>query len=83
MSYASSKPAPTCGCRSSGLSSELHNFHWQNGYGAFSVSQSGIEDVRDYIRRQREHHRVLTFQDEYRKFLLKHGIEFDERYVWD
>lgn len=62
---------------------EFHNFHWQNGYGAFSVSQSGVEDVRDYIRRQREHHRVMTFQDEYRKFLGKHGIEFDERYVWD
>ncbi|MDZ4403348.1 transposase [Prosthecobacter sp.] len=62
---------------------ELHPFHWQNGYGAFSVSPSAVEDVRDYIRRQREHHRMMTFQDEYRKFLVKHGIEFDERHVWD
>lgn len=61
----------------------MDHFHWQNGYGAFSVSQSGVEDVRDYIHRQREHHCVITFQDEYRKFLAKHGIEFDERYVWD
>ena len=48
---------------------ELQHFRWQNGYGAFSVSQSAVEDVCDCIRRQREHHRVMTFQDEYRKFL--------------
>lgn len=62
---------------------EFSHFHWQNGYGAFSVSQSGVEEVRDYIRRQREHHRVMTFQDEYRKFLARYEIEFDERHVWD
>jgi putative transposase len=62
---------------------EFHHFHWQNGYGAFSVSQSGVEEVREYIRLQREHHRVMTFQEEYRKFLARHEIEFDERYVWD
>jgi putative transposase len=39
--------------------------------------------VREYVRRQREHHRVMTFQEEYRKFLARHEIEFDERYVWD
>lgn len=61
----------------------LLNFHWQNGYGAFSISQSGVEDVQDYIRRQSEHHRVMTFQEEYRKFLTRYEIEFDERYVWD
>ena len=58
-------------------------FHWQAGYGAFSVSQSPVEDVRDYIRNQREHHRAKTFQDEFRAFLRKYGIEYDERYVWD
>ena len=58
-------------------------FHWQAGYGAFSVSQSALDEVREYIRNQREHHRVRTFQDEFRAFLKKYEIEFDERYVWD
>jgi REP element-mobilizing transposase RayT len=62
---------------------ELSEFYWQNGYGAFSVSQSNIPVVRRYIANQEEHHRVRTFQDEYRLFLKRHGIEFDERYVWD
>ncbi len=59
------------------------NFHWQNGYGAFSVSQSAVDDVRAYIRNQAEHHRKTTFQDEFRAFLNRYEIEFDERYVWD
>ena len=58
-------------------------FHWQNGYGAFSVSQSNVEDVREYIRKQHIHHKKATFQDEFRTFLKRHKIEFDERYVWD
>lgn len=62
---------------------ELRGFHWQAGYGAFSVSQSNVDEVVDYIRRQEEHHRKVTFQDEYRAFLKKHAVEFDERYVWD
>ena len=61
----------------------LRNFHWQNGYGAFSVSQSGVEEVRAYIREQQEHHRVMTFQDEFRRFLQRYEVVFDERYVWD
>jgi REP element-mobilizing transposase RayT len=61
----------------------LTDFHWQAGYGVFSVSQSGVDDVVEYIRRQEEHHRKLTFQDEYRAFLKKHAVDFDERYVWD
>jgi hypothetical protein len=61
----------------------LRGFHWQAGYGAFSVSQSAVEEVREYIRNQREHHRVKTFQEEFRAFLRKYEIEFDERYVWD
>jgi len=63
--------------------SEFRNFHWQNGYGAFSVGQSELENVKRYIHSQKEHHRRLTFQDEYRKFLNDHGIKYDERYVWD
>jgi REP element-mobilizing transposase RayT len=58
-------------------------FHWQNGYGAFSVSQSSVDEVREYIRRQHEHHQRILFQDEFRAFLRRYGIPFDERYVWD
>ena len=58
-------------------------FHWQSGYGIFSVSQSAVEAVRTYIQNQKEHHRVKSFQDEYRAFLEKHEIEYDERYVWE
>ena len=58
-------------------------FHWQAGYGAFSVSQSDAEKVVDYIRNQEVHHRKLTFQDEYRKLLERYHVSFDERYVWD
>ena len=61
----------------------LKDFHWQNGYGAFSVSQSNVEEVKRYIANQDEHHRTRTFQEEYRLLLQRHGIEFDERYVWD
>ncbi len=64
-------------------SGELTLFQWQNGYGAFSVSSSKLPVVRNYILNQMEHHRKISFQDEYRVFLRKHGIEFDERYVWD
>ena len=58
-------------------------FHWQNGYGAFSVSQSNIEKVREYIRRQPEHHTKQSFQDEFREWLRLYEVEWDERYVWD
>jgi putative transposase len=63
--------------------SQLRDFHWQNGYGAFSVSQSNVEQVFEYIANQEEHHRRLTFQDEYRLLLERHKIAFDERYAWD
>jgi REP element-mobilizing transposase RayT len=59
------------------------DFHWQNGYSAFSVSQSNVEEVRRYIERQKEHHRKMTFQEELRALFQRHGIEYDERYVWD
>ena len=58
-------------------------FFWQRGYGAFSVSPSQVEAVLQYIDGQQEHHRTRTFQEEYRELLHKHGIDFDERYVWD
>jgi REP element-mobilizing transposase RayT len=55
---------------------------WQDGYGAFTVSKSQIPDVEAYIRHQREHHRAKTFQEEYRAFLDKHEVQYDERYLW-
>jgi REP element-mobilizing transposase RayT len=58
-------------------------FYWQLGYGAFSVGMSQKETLLSYIDTQEEHHRTRTFQDEYRDFLTKYGIEYDERYVWD
>lgn len=61
----------------------LRDFHWQNGYGVFSVSQSNMEAVKQYIATQQEHHRTRTFQEEFRLMLKRHGLEFDERYVWD
>lgn len=62
---------------------EFAGFAWQAGYGAFAVSESNVEAVRAYIADQREHHRKKTFQEEYRQFLERHRIAFDERYVWD
>jgi REP element-mobilizing transposase RayT len=59
------------------------DFAWQQGYGAFSVGMRQQETLLRYIDTQEEHHRVRTFQDEYREFLTKNGIEYDERYVWD
>jgi REP element-mobilizing transposase RayT len=61
----------------------LNCFYWQSGYGAFSVSQSNVKPVVKYITGQREHHRKVSFQDEFRAFLKRYEIEFDERYVWD
>ena len=58
-------------------------FQWQAGYAGFSVSQSNVEEVTKYIENQAEHHRKMTFQDELRALFRRHGIEFDERYVWD
>ena len=58
-------------------------FYWQNGYGAFSVNPDEIDKVIAYIENQKEHHSKKTFQDEYRVFLKKYNVEFDEKYVWD
>jgi putative transposase len=59
------------------------DFYWQAGYGAFSVSESRLPEVRDYIANQEEHHRKITYQDEFRALCRKHGLELDERYAWD
>ena len=59
------------------------DFHWQNGYGIFSVSQTRVQKVRAYILNQEEHHKRSTFQDEFRKFLIQYEIPYKEEYVWD
>ncbi|NMC34170.1 MAG: transposase, partial [Veillonellaceae bacterium] len=59
------------------------HFRWQAGYGAFSVGQSQVSRVVAYIARQREHHRRRTFQEEFRAFLERYRVSYDERYVWD
>ena len=61
----------------------LGGFHWQSGYGGFSVSASNVGEVGRYIEQQEEHHATVSFQDEYRKFLARYEVEYDERYVWD
>ncbi len=61
----------------------LQDFAWQTGYGIFSTGFSQIEAVRNYIATQEEHHRKVSFQDEFRELLRRYEIEFDERYVWD
>ena len=59
------------------------DFAWQTGYGAFSVSLSAAESVKKYIAGQEEHHRKVSFQEEFVAFLKRHGIQYDERYIWE
>ena len=59
------------------------SFAWQGGYAAFSVSESNAPRVRAYIAAQQDHRREMTFQDEFRELLRRHGLGWDERYVWD
>jgi REP element-mobilizing transposase RayT len=63
--------------------SVFKNFQWQAGFGAFSIGQSQVETVKNYIARQKEHHRTELFENEYRKFLQKYEIDFDEEYFLD
>lgn len=65
------------------MNPDFAQFHWQNGYGVFSVSESRVKEVVKYIDNQMEHHKRISFQDEYRAFLKNHNISFDERYVWE
>lgn len=62
---------------------DLACFSWQRGYGCFSVSPSGLEPLRHYIENQERHHQRRTFQDEFRLFLRRYGVGYDEAYVWD
>lgn len=82
--------AELVGALKSGSSRWVHDtfpdhrtFAWQAGYGVFSVGPPQLDAVKRYIETQEDHHRVRTFQDEYREFLREHGLAFDERYVWD
>jgi REP element-mobilizing transposase RayT len=65
------------------LGQKYSKFYWQRGYGMFSVSPTLLPDAETYVRQQEEHHRTKTFQEEFREFLSRYGIEYDERYVWD
>jgi len=62
--------------------SQYRKFAWQEGYGAFSVSVSQMKNVIAYIDQQKEHHRHRTFEEEFLEFLDKHGVEYDQRYVF-
>lgn len=62
---------------------EFRAFQWQAGYGGFSIGRSQSEQVTRYIARQKEHHRKMSFQDEFRTLLAKYEVPYDERYVWD
>ena len=62
---------------------EHQSFGWQEKYGSFSVSASRLDEIECYIRNQPEHHRKMTFQEEFLTLLKKHDIEYDERYLWD
>jgi hypothetical protein len=64
-------------------SRDLKDFAWQNGCGIFSIGFSQIKSARDFITRQEAHHRKISFQDEFRQFLRRYEIEFDEKSVWD
>ena len=62
---------------------QYKDFHWQAGYGIFSISPSHRLELEKYLDDQAEHHLKESYQDEFRRLLQKYGIEFDERYVWD
>ena len=64
-------------------STALSDFHWQSGYGAFSISPSHVDRLIQYIENQEAHHKTETFQDEFRRLCRIDGVEIDERYVWD
>jgi len=63
--------------------SAYRNFYWQDGYGAFSIGESGITDLKRYIREQKDRHKTVSFQDEMRTFYRLYKMKYDERYVWD
>lgn len=64
-------------------SDKLKNFYWQDGYGAFSVNPAEVDVVINYIANQKEHHKQKSFKEEFRAFLKKYNVDYDERYVWE
>ena len=62
---------------------KFSKFYWQEGYGAFSVGQTEVDVVMNYISKQKEHHKKKSFENEMRGFYRKYEIEFNEKYVWD
>jgi REP element-mobilizing transposase RayT len=64
-------------------SASLRDFGWQNGYGIFSIGFSQIPSVKVYIANQEEHHRKISYQDEFRALLRRYHMDYDEQYVWD
>jgi putative transposase len=62
---------------------QYSTFHWQGGYGDFSIGYSQLNDLLRYVDDQEQHHKTKTFQEEYRELLRKYNVSYDERYVWD
>jgi len=62
---------------------DYQHFAWQGGYAGYSVSQSVVERVKKYIENQKEHHKKVSFRDEYVQFLAEYRIDFDENYLWN
>ena len=60
-----------------------HLFAWQHGYAGFSVSESNVEKVRNYIEAQEQHHARIPFKEELLSLLVRHGIDYDEKYLWE
>lgn len=65
------------------LGPKYRGFYWQRGYGMFSVGPANRDEAEAYVRNQEEHHRVRSFQEEFRAFLDRYGVEYDEQYTWD
>jgi putative transposase len=65
------------------LGQKYAGFYWQRGYGMFSVGPAHRDEAEEYVRNQEEHHRVKSFQEEFRAFLVRYGVEYDAQYVWD
>jgi REP element-mobilizing transposase RayT len=65
------------------LGEKYKDFYWQRGYGMFSVGPAYRDEAEEYVQNQEEHHRGKTFQEEFRAFLRRYGISFDEQFVWD
>jgi REP element-mobilizing transposase RayT len=65
------------------MSPDLKDFAWQKGYGIFSVGPADFDTAVAYVRNQQEHHREMTFREEFMRFVRKYNIPHDERYMWD